>query len=607
MQLYSIILRNFKCYENSGEIPFYDLTIFIGENDAGKSTILDAIEFLLDNKNVQIENFRDGCDELEIIAKFKSSNPPDEIKRFFINGVLEIKKKISKTSPLKVELLLERFTDKALNEYEGMNVEDLKNLLDKLTLSSKSNQEDRKASVKLYIDSNPELPKAADWVEIKWNQISNFLPIFQRYSSSEYGNPESAVKKTLEIAYRSAFYETNTEGTEVLKSNFNTLKSSITTDLNNKLETQLLSHIKRYKPEIQSLSGSYDIDFARGLSFSGLNFVDTSGRVKSLHQIGEGSKKKIFLSILEWDAEINLSTSSHRQIIRGYDEPDANLHYDAQRKMFYVLRDLVKSPTSNIQSIICTHSLAMIDRAAAQSINHVKRDEITEKSEINFLKTDNDSDISEFLNQVSEISGIKNSSIFYEKCFLVVEGESEQNALPIMYKKYSGRNLSEDGIILINLQTNGQWNNALKFLHANRRNCTVVLLDSDTQYSTSSNQVTKEKLETIGFGSSFLTTNCFFAGTKEFEDIFTDPQLKAICNEKFIKNNKIDWIENDFLNIRAEEKFSESLKITLSKECKKSIGKPEIAVAIAEAISKEEIENINILKSLFDKISDIIQ
>jgi len=518
-----------------------------------------------------------------------------------VENQLTIRKTFSKDNSTKVEVYSEVFEDNDLNEFENMDANDLKALLTKLGIDEKTNQEQRKKAVNNYIEVTHTLLKSTKFKEIKIIEINNFLPIFQRYSSSDYGNPETLIKKTLDIVYRSWFYEENEDGNEVLKGDFPKLKLDILTDINEKLEYKLLDHIRKYKPEITNLGVSCDIDFARGLSFSGLNIKDAFGRSKSLNQIGEGSKKKIFLSILEWDSEISLDSESGRSIIRGYDEPDANLHYDAQRKIFYVINDLVQNEESNIQAIICTHSLTMIDS------NHVIGNESTEESTIEYLKSEDDNDISDFLNQISEISGFKNSNIFYEKCFLLVEGESEQNALPIMYRKYTNRSLSEDGVILINLQTNGQWSNALKFLHANKEKCTVLLLDADTQYTTSVNQVTKQKLEQIGFNADFLTSKCFFIGIKEFEDVISDKQYTIICNRNFPKDDGDLWSTSDFSEKRNDGKFSDSLKILLCKECRKSIGKPEIASAVAEILNKNEIEEIDVIKNLFDEIQDIIQ
>lgn len=613
MKLKELKIKGLKCYKDSRVIPFHNLTVFIGENDAGKSTVLDALDFLLNNKtpnyteNEVDSDFRNDSDFIELTAIFDIHNSNRDIEKYMVENQLKIRKTFLKDNSIKVEVYSEVFEDNDLNEFEKMNASDLKALLAKLGIDQKPNQEERKDAVNNYIEENPELSKSTMWTEIRINDISNFLPIFQRYSSSDYGTPENSIRKTLDIVYRTWFYEEDEDGNETLKEDFSTLKKDILTDIDEKLKTKLLGHIKRYKPEITNLGASCDIDFSKGLSFSGLNIEDDSGRSKSLNQIGEGSKKKIFLSILEWDSEISLDSESSRSIIRGYDEPDANLHYDAQRKMFYVINDLVQKTESNIQAIICTHSLTMIDRAPAKCINHVIGNESTDKSFVVYLESEEDRDISDFLNQISEISGIKNSSIFYEKCFLLVEGESEQNALPIMYRKYTNRSLSEDGIILINLQTNGQWSNALKFLHANKEDCTVLLLDADTQYTTSVNQVTKQKLEQIGFSPDFLTSKCFFIGTKEFEDVISDNQYAIICNSNFPRHDGNLWSANNFSEKRREEKFSDSLKILLSRECKKSIGKPEIASAVADILNKEEIEDIEVMKNLFDKIQGIIQ
>lgn len=603
LKLDSIEIKGLKCYEDSGVIPFHDLTVFIGENDAGKSTIFDAIEYFFNNEQPLIDDYREDIGSIEIECIFSVTENIEELENFIFEDKITIQKIFPKYELIITKVIGNNFIDNDLNIFNDMNATSLKELLIRLGLAPQSNQELRKVFVQEYIEEyNPEQEECP--IEITWNRVSRYIPIFQRYTSSDYGNPTSTIRKTLELVYRESFYEIDDDGNEILKTNFNELQTNIESSLDTKLETQLLRHIKKYKPEIVSISGNYNIDFTRGLSFSGLNINDETGRLSNLDNMGDGSKKKVFLSILEWDSEINMDSDNTRNIIRGYDEPDAHLHYHAQREMFYIIKDLAEAEDSNIQSIVCTHALTMIDRAPAKCINHVIKTD--EKSQIRFLATDEDSEISEFLNHVSEVSGFKNSNIFYEKCFLLVEGEGEENALPIMYKKYTDRSLVEDGVILINLQTNGQWSNALKFLNANKKDSTVLFLDQDTQYTTSNSRVTKDKLEAIGFDENFLNNHCFFIGGKEFEDVFNNRKYKELCNEKFRKHDDIDWCENDFENLRTEPKFSESLKKLLSTSCRRSIGKPEISYQLAQNLSIEEIKEIEPIKNIFEKINEII-
>jgi putative ATP-dependent endonuclease of the OLD family len=81
MILERIILTNFRGYCNETSIPIGSLTAFIGKNDAGKSTILEALEIFFNNNVIFCEK-----DDLSINANNKNieitcefSNIPNEI------------------------------------------------------------------------------------------------------------------------------------------------------------------------------------------------------------------------------------------------------------------------------------------------------------------------------------------------------------------------------------------------------------------------------------------------------------------------------------------------------------------------------------------------
>ncbi|WP_321301794.1 ATP-binding protein [uncultured Sphaerochaeta sp.] len=50
MKLASVKIQNFRGYKDSIEISFTDLTAFVGRNDVGKSTILDALDIFFNDK-----------------------------------------------------------------------------------------------------------------------------------------------------------------------------------------------------------------------------------------------------------------------------------------------------------------------------------------------------------------------------------------------------------------------------------------------------------------------------------------------------------------------------------------------------------------------------
>lgn len=56
MKLVRLILKDFRAYRGQVNIDLGDLNAFIGKNDIGKSTILEALEIFFNNKSVKIES-----------------------------------------------------------------------------------------------------------------------------------------------------------------------------------------------------------------------------------------------------------------------------------------------------------------------------------------------------------------------------------------------------------------------------------------------------------------------------------------------------------------------------------------------------------------------
>ena len=595
------------------------MTIFIGENDSGKTAILKALNFFLDNKPILPDMFHKIGDEAEKTCEIKLTFNVDSENRgvipkdYAINNEFCLKKKFTlDDSNVEQEIQIYKyvFERKEFNDIKNLKALQLKELYRDFKLSDYTNVDDAKTEVENFVNDNfDELDKKENWYPINWNQISEYLPIFEYYGSSDYSDPHKLIQNTLSSVYRTFFYDYDEEGNPTLKKELQATRKKIKTELDRKMETELKEKIKNIIEKVERIEGEYTIDFAAGFHLSNITVDYGAGR-RSINNIGEGSKKRIFLAIMEWDKEIRIKKSS-KTVIRGYDEPDTSLHYSAQRQMFYTLKNLSENKNAQIQPMICTHSLSMVDRAPGRIINHVIHENGV--SEVEYLKGEDDPEIKEFLDKVSEISGIKNSSIFFERCFVIVEGVTECNALPILYKKYCGRSLSEDGVVLIDIEGNGSWKNFLKLLGRNKRKAMLMLLDADTNIDGSKNKVTKESLENIGFNQAFLDDNVIFIGNKEFEDAFSNSVICKCLNKYWHKVDDQIWIEDDIEQLRTNDKFSDSLKDVVSKYKSETdanidyLRKHEFGKNIANIIEKDEIRDIEELHALFTKINEIIE
>lgn len=622
--LKSVRLINFMCFKDSGEIPIHDMTVFIGENDCGKTTIFRALDVVLNSKIINLDEFYrvggERANEVEIGLSFELDvgNVDQRIKPFVCGNLVRIKKVFSyEQENLNSQLLILKhvFENTLLNNVQKLKKDDLTTVCKDLGLEYKNVQESQDEISKHIAETFDALPKKdMEWEKLSWSDASTWLPLFELYSSSDYKDPKKLIEKTLKNVYRSFFYTTNEFGSESLLKEFSEKQAEIKKSLDEKIEEDLKEKVISSNPKIKSISGGYGIDFAGAFGLNTL-LVDLGQGPNPIENVGTGTKKRLSLSVMEWDQEVR-SAGDQRRTIRAYDEPDTSLHYIAQKHMFSILRDMSANKEMKVQTLICTHSIPMVDRAPPSKINHLveKDGGITVK----FFSGEDEADMKDFMNTVHEISGMKNSSLFFERCFLIVEGDTEEHALPMLYKKVCGGSFSEAGVVVSNLQNNAAWEPFLKLLGKYKQSATLLLLDQDIQED-SRKRVTVERLQQFGFRGDFLKTSVILAGEKEFEDMFSDDIIVRCLNTFWKKNEGELWTNDEIRNLRTQPKFSKALENLVegyrgervrtegSNTRFKRFKKPEFGAGIAKVITKEELQAIPALSTLFSRIKGITQ
>lgn len=81
MKLVKLKLRNFRGYKNEAIINIDSITALIGKNDAGKSTILEALEIFFNNKVVvcEKEDLSINADDNSIYISCIFNSLPDNV------------------------------------------------------------------------------------------------------------------------------------------------------------------------------------------------------------------------------------------------------------------------------------------------------------------------------------------------------------------------------------------------------------------------------------------------------------------------------------------------------------------------------------------------
>ncbi len=81
MKLISVEIENLRCYQEPIKAKTDELTTFIGKNDIGKSTILEALEIFFNNGTIKITqgdaNIYSGTSPVSITCEF--SDLPEKL------------------------------------------------------------------------------------------------------------------------------------------------------------------------------------------------------------------------------------------------------------------------------------------------------------------------------------------------------------------------------------------------------------------------------------------------------------------------------------------------------------------------------------------------
>jgi hypothetical protein len=177
---------------------------------------------------------------------------------------------------------------------------------------------------------------------------------------------------------------------------------------------------------------------------------------------------------------------------------------------------------------------------------------------------------------------VSNSSLFYERGFLLVEGASEENALPSMYQGLFGRSMREDGIVIMSMETGSGWRSMLKVFLRYRAERTVMLLDTDCQLPGSGANISVANLRALQFPEDWIQRNCFYVGIKEFEDSFASRDIAEVLNLYWPKEAAGTWEAEEIEALKQQAtKFSEELIAHVIPrcvpQCRSSLKKPEVA------------------------------
>ncbi|WP_324608056.1 ATP-dependent nuclease [Streptomyces sp. NRRL S-474] len=366
----------------------------------------------------------------------------------------------------------------------------------------------------------------------------------------------------------------------------------------------LCDHIQTRCPDLKKVSVEPDVSFQQGFKAAPLRIARRAGEAVGLDRTGLGSNRRISLAVWEWNSELLAAEEDTApaadacegegpepppvQTIVVYDEPDTHLDYTHQRKIMQLIR--TQSDIRNVSVLVATHSMNLIDGVDISDVVHLKLENhrtVVERLGAGLLGDA----IDEHLGKIAAAVGLRNSVLLHERCFLAVEGETEQRAFPLLFRLCEGLSLQAAGIALWACFNNEGALHLARYL-AKQGRTIMLVVDADSRNVRKGIFKTPKLTEYFGSDASRYVK---FLGEpeedapqeekfNELEELFRDDVWACVANKIWAKTDGI-WEPADFAALRGQGKFSGAVQEMLQAESTSGPGgKPEMMYELAMAL-----------------------
>lgn len=380
MKISSMKIKNFRGYKDEVNIEFNDLTVFVGKNDVGKSTILEALDIFfndnsgiikLDKSDINIKNSRENNKEIIISVCFSelpqnividSSYETSLESEFMLNkdGQLEVIKKYNGTGKQSVFIKANHPTNPDCNDLLTKKIGDLKKILkeknidcEDKTVSSKI----RKAIWNTYANNldlqEIELEASKEDAKKIWDKVSTYLPVYSLFQSDRKNSDgDSEIQDPLKEAVKQIFNNSDIQ---------NKL-NSIALEVENKLKDVSRRTLEKLREMDSNVANSLNPVIPTG---DKLKWYDVFKNVSisddediPINKRGSGVKRLILLNFFRAEAERRLTDGDSTGIIYAIEEPETSQHTNNQKILIDSLNLL--SQANNTQVILTTHSAYIV-------------------------------------------------------------------------------------------------------------------------------------------------------------------------------------------------------------------------------------------------------
>ncbi len=362
---------------------------------------------------------------------------------------------------------------------------------------------------------------------------------------------------------------------------------------------QLCAHIQQRVPELTSVSAVPTLSFRHGFSSVQLRAFKGKEDV-GLRQAGAGRRRRISLAVWEWTSLAHgRDEEDDFDRVIAYDEPDTHLDYAKQRDLVDLIHTQCQNP--RVRMIVATHSLNLIDRVDIADVVQLRLDgggrTVAER-----LVDESHEGVDQYLSQLSAALGLRTSVLLHERCFLAVEGQTEQQTIPILFRIAMSKPLQSAGIALICGNGNDGALKVTQFLIEHNRTVVFIVDKDSASHSSSGKLFNMERLRSHGVKDEQVH---FIGDPNELEELYTDDRWAETANYEWPRKDGRPWSGQDISALRGCGKFSDKLKDLLWKDGMKG-PKNKQAMNMALVLQLRNVDEVpKQLREKFQAVADL--
>ncbi|MDD2229846.1 MAG: AAA family ATPase [Candidatus Cloacimonetes bacterium] len=435
MRLKEVVIHNFRGFYEPSRIPVDAcITGLIGRNDAGKSSILEALGVFFELDSIKLEK-DDFCvsdpdclieitcifDQIPDRVMIDTTNETDLLSEFFLNsnGDLEIKKIYKRTQTAKPQVMIIA-NHPTVNGYSDLHLLDNEGLkgraelldVDISTIDKRKNAEIRKAIWNHCVDlkiSTQEMGVNSfkGDSEKLTKKIMGLLPLYQLFKvERETKDSDPVAKSPLQDAVdlaKKELAEQISELEEMIKKRV-IERADKTLEKLREMDSSLASELK---PKFKT-NPKWTFDFT----------LDGDDNVP-INKRGSGVRRLILLNFFRAEAERQMAEKDAPSVIYAFEEPETSQHPNNQEMLVEAFKEI--SLKDNCQVMLTTHVPALGSMLPISGIRYVTKVKNTSRVEYGDA---------EILDKIAKSLGILPNQIPKgAKAIILVEGPSDVDFL----------------------------------------------------------------------------------------------------------------------------------------------------------------------------------